>query len=228
MDSKHNQIGDFTMDETAVLEAGRNGVRLLKKTIFTWIEIGRSVQLIRKKADNLGGRSTFERLMEQEGFPLKKGGVGVFQPATITRLLQIMEQENLSRIIDWHDHLPDHLKIAWASPDSVFKHCPVFTEKTAAAKASTPEAATPKPNAQYQIAELTRQLGLKQREIDQLKTKLDAAGSIITLRGPPRQSADEIVAAKGSVYATDLMHEIKAAIDRKAVTPPNAPRRARR
>jgi hypothetical protein len=152
--------------------------------------------------------------MEQEGFPLKKGFGGLFQPATITRLLKIMEPENLSRVIDWHDHLPDHLKIAWSSPDSVFKHCPIFTEKTTAAKIDPPGAA-PKPNAQAQIAELTRQLGLKQNELDQLKTKLEAAGSIVTLRGAARQSADEIVAAKGAVYATDLMHEIKAAIDRK-------------
>src|SRR6516164_2756076 len=74
MDTHHNQIGSFSADEIAVLEAGRASVRTLKKTIEIWFSIGRAVQIIRKQADALGGRNAFERLMEQEGFRLAKNG----------------------------------------------------------------------------------------------------------------------------------------------------------
>jgi hypothetical protein len=166
MDTHHNQIGSFSADEVAVLEAGRAGVRTLKKTIEIWFSIGRAVQVIRKQADVLGGRNAFERLMEQEGFSLAKYGKrGLFQPATITRLLQIMQPDNFTRVVAWHEGLPDHHKIAWASPDSVFKHCPVFGKarpaSTAKPKAKTHEKQAqgaeliPKPDEQIDPASLS-------------------------------------------------------------------------
>jgi hypothetical protein len=164
MDTHHNQIGSFSADEIAVLEAGRASVRTLKKTIEIWFSIGRAVQIIRKQADALGGRNAFERLMEQEGFRLAKNGKqGLFQPATITRLLQIMQPDNFTRVVAWHEGLPDHRKIAWASPDSVFKHCPVFGKARPASTAKPQGKAHEK---QAQGAELTPQPDDYVRELE--------------------------------------------------------------
>jgi hypothetical protein len=91
--------------------------------------------------------------MEENGFPIKRNGRGVFEKVTISRLLQIMEPETLPRVLAWHERLEGHQKLAWASPDSLFKRCPLFAD---GAKDSAPLA--PKPSQQEHITRLENEL----------------------------------------------------------------------
>jgi hypothetical protein len=130
-----------------------------------------------------------------------------------------MEPNNFGRVADWFGKLPDDRKIAWASPDSVHKHCPVF----AAAEAETaelPQTARPNARAQLdqkdqQIHELSKQLGTKDRRIKELEEKLAQAGAVITFKEHPREAADAIVANVPAIWATDLASEIPNALARK-------------
>ena len=59
---------DFTSEESAALECARESLGVLKKTFAHWITIGRAVQICRARAEAIGGKETFHRLLEQSGF----------------------------------------------------------------------------------------------------------------------------------------------------------------
>ena len=42
----------------------------LHKTFDLWVAIGRAIVTLREKADRIGGRQTFKRLMAQNGFKM--------------------------------------------------------------------------------------------------------------------------------------------------------------
>lgn len=115
----HNapESGSLSQDELASVEAGRTAMQSLRKTFDLWVTVGRAIQTLRARADRAGGRKTFQRLLDQQGFhDLDK--------ATVTRLLHIME--NLAAVVSWHETLTDKQKREWASPSAIYKHCPVF------------------------------------------------------------------------------------------------------
>jgi hypothetical protein len=155
MDIKHhNQTASYTPDETATLDNGRQALAQLKRTFLTWVEIGRAVRMLDKKAKSIGGRQIFALLMSENGFPIKRDGRGVFEKATISRLLQIMEPQTLPQVLAWHEQLEDHQKLAWASPESVFKRCPVF----AGGGKDRASAPAPKPTLQEHVVQLENEL----------------------------------------------------------------------
>jgi hypothetical protein len=151
----HNQLTTYTPDETSTLDNGRQALAALKRTFMVWVDIGRAVRMLSLKAEHVAGRQAFPRLMEENGFPIKRNGRGVFEKATISRLLKIMEPETLPRVLAWHEGLEDHEKLAWASPDSVFKRCPLFAAGGKKESASAPPA---KPTSAEHIARLENEL----------------------------------------------------------------------
>ena len=119
----HNQIGGLTQDARIEVDAAATSWVVIRKTFDHWVTIGRGVMRLRERADQLKGRKTFQRLMEQHGLgelcaPKTK--------AITTRLERIMQPENLDRVQAWHNNLDPHHRVAWASPSSVLRHCPVF------------------------------------------------------------------------------------------------------
>jgi hypothetical protein len=56
----------FSQDEKVVLENSRQAWGVIRKTFDSYVTVGRGVMLIRDKADAIGGRKTFARLLEQE------------------------------------------------------------------------------------------------------------------------------------------------------------------
>jgi hypothetical protein len=66
--------------------------------------------------------------MEEQGFRMDgPKPQRQFNKVTITRLLQVMERER--EVIEWHQQeLTPTQQIAWASPDAIIRHCPIFAK----------------------------------------------------------------------------------------------------
>lgn len=121
----HNapEVTDFTSEENAALENARESLGALKKTFAHWITIGRAVQICRARAEAIGGKETFHRLLERSGF----GGLADRKGKNSLSLLeQIMARE--ADVVAWHGTLTGAQQLHWASPQTVIKHCPFFTK----------------------------------------------------------------------------------------------------
>lgn len=129
----HNapEAASLNEGERAELEAARGAWVSIRKTFENWITIGRGLQTLRRKADEIGGRKTFQRLLQQEGL-----GDFVKAKARATRLLRIME--HLSDVYEWHERLASNQRINWASPEAVIRNCPVFKKSASQAKRKAP------------------------------------------------------------------------------------------
>jgi hypothetical protein len=110
----------MSLDDTAVFEAARQAVTLLKKTFETWVVIGKAVVRARDIADRRGGGKTFMRLIEQQGLGR------IVNKTTASNLLRIMER--LPEVVAWHAVLTERQQIDWAAPTTVIKHCPAFAQ----------------------------------------------------------------------------------------------------
>jgi hypothetical protein len=128
------ESSSLTPDERTYIEAGLSALALLRKTFESWVTVGRAIQTLREKADRMGTRKAFARLLEQQGF-------GEFNKdrATCTRLLRVIE--NLGEVSAWHAGLEPKQQKAWAHPSTVFLHCPAF--KKPKAQGTKPRTAKP-------------------------------------------------------------------------------------
>jgi hypothetical protein len=119
-DRKHGpKPSSLPPDEHAYIEAGHAVLALPHKTFEAWEVVGKAIQLLRLKANQVGTRGAFARLLDQHGF-----GEFIQDKATCTRLLRIME--NLGEVAAWHASLEPKHQMAWAHPSTVFLHCPIF------------------------------------------------------------------------------------------------------
>jgi len=202
MDRYHNapESGQLTQDELIEVGAARDAWISIKRTFEMWVTIGRGVQRLRAKADAIGGRRTFQRLMDQNGLgelcsPKLK--------AVTTRLLKIID--NLGPVGAWHASLESHQRVAWASPTSVYRHCPVFAE----AKALKPKDNGKRPvrKMQFEIAFDSIVEALFDKPVAQKRAALDRLAQALELG-----RADEPIKHKAE----------KAKVDAK----PKAPRPA--
>jgi hypothetical protein len=112
----------------------------LAKTFDLWIVIARAVELAKHKANKIGRRNSFQRILEQQGLAAVLGNTESSQMSTATRLLAILT--HVEEVTKWRETLTPHQRISWSAPSTVFKHCPVFrsdaserADKTALAKA---------------------------------------------------------------------------------------------
>jgi hypothetical protein len=111
-------------DELALCEAARQSGLQRKLTFDNWITIGRAIVALRTRAEGLkkgrASRTMFPRLIEQQGLGR------VLDKANTPQLLAIMDR--LAEVQAWHATLTLKEQIAWASPDSIMRKCPVFNQ----------------------------------------------------------------------------------------------------
>ncbi len=83
----HNQpeSGNLSDDERRVVEGGKDALQSLAKTFDLWVAVGRGIKVLRNKAEAMGGRQTFKRLLEQNGY-------GSIDKAVISKLLVIIDR----------------------------------------------------------------------------------------------------------------------------------------
>ncbi len=131
----HNQPESGVLDqaEEAIVEAGRMAMRSLARTFELWLAVGKAVKTLRARADKIGGRKTFQRLLDQNGFQS-------LPAATITRLLRIVDR--LGEVGPWHESLDEKQQREWSSPSAIFKHCPIFKTEKPNQKAATQKPST--------------------------------------------------------------------------------------
>jgi hypothetical protein len=84
--------------------AGRMAMRSLARTFELWLAVGKAVKTLRARADKIGGRKTFQRLLDQNGFQS-------LPAATITRLLRIVDR--LAEVDPWHEGLDEKQQREW-------------------------------------------------------------------------------------------------------------------
>jgi hypothetical protein len=111
-------------DELALCEAARQSALQSKPTFDNWMTIGRAIVALRTRAEGLkkgrASRTMFPRLIEQQGLGR------VLDNANTPQLLAIMDR--LPEVQAWHATLTLKKQIAWASPDSIMRKCPVFNQ----------------------------------------------------------------------------------------------------
>jgi len=102
----------------------------MKRTFEFWMVIARGLQALKDKADRMGGRFTFDRLREREGLGGKRrDGTDILNKTRVSRLLGILDE--LPRVEAWRGskELSDKQRFDWASPEAIYRHCPVFATK---------------------------------------------------------------------------------------------------
>jgi hypothetical protein len=121
-----HELEYLSPDDRAQAELAVQAVVALRRTFEHWMVIARFIGRMRELANKIGGRWTFQRLLNQNGFSERLiaeiGGKTV-----ISRLEDIAAHEIAVR--EWHaNDLDDEQRYKWASPSSIKKHCPVFRE----------------------------------------------------------------------------------------------------
>lgn len=174
----HNQpeTGALSLAEHASVEAGRLAMTSLHKTLDLWMAIARAVKVLSDKADRIGGRQTFKRLMAQNGFRMDGGPhEKVIDKGVVSKLLNILDHE--VEVVTWYASLTPKQKREWAAPTTVYKHCPTF---------ATPKAAGERKPSKLEQTEA--ELGRALQENHQLKQRQD--GDTFNAKDtPPREMA---------------------------------------
>jgi hypothetical protein len=137
---------ETTLDERRVLHAAHVASIALRRTFDRWVTVGRGLQLLRQKADQIGTRNAFNDLRDQHRLGDKH-----FRKEVASRLLKVMD--NLEAVEAWRAILTEKQRLEWASPDTLVRRCPVFNKPraaTAEAKLS-PYAKLQQANAELQI-----------------------------------------------------------------------------
>lgn len=136
-------------------EGARQALLALRKTFQHWVMIGDAIGALRARAEELGGRKTFHRLLEQQGL-----GTLVKAKAITSRLEKIMAR--LPEVEAWHRSLTEKQQIEWSSPGSIINHCPIFAKKESRAQGKT----KPTPST---VTTLTKEVDRLQAAYDEVK-----------------------------------------------------------
>jgi hypothetical protein len=188
----------FTAPELQTFAAARDAVAHMSKTFEQWILIARAVEIARRKADEMGGRSTFERILNQQGLAHALGNNWSSQKNTASKLLKILGQ--LPGVEAWRASLSRSEQFSWAAPTTIYKHCPLFaTDK--------PER-RPAPKADIDaIGEVTADL---RKAADDIVTKTSGSAQPFDLSSPEmiEESAKNFV----GIYREDSSAQFANAI----------------
>jgi hypothetical protein len=134
---------EITPDERRVLQAAHVALIALRRTFDHWVTVGRGLQLLRQKADQIGTRNAFNDLRDQHRL-----GDNHFRKEVVSRVLKVMD--NLDAVQEWRAGLTERQRLEWASPDTIVRRCPIFNKPQAEAKPS-PYAKLAQANAELQI-----------------------------------------------------------------------------
>ena len=133
---------ELTQDEQVVVTASYETWSFTRKTLDNWITIGKGIAVMRAKADRIGGRNAFTEVMEANGFGELTTGKMKWLPSLLLKI--VTDPENLSRVQAWHNGLPLHQQLAWASPRSIIRQAKnpdgtlIFPKKSGAAPKPKP------------------------------------------------------------------------------------------
>lgn len=165
-------------EEHTYVDAAREALATMKRTFEFWILVARGLQALKDKADRIGGRFTFDRLREREGLGGKRrDGTDILNKTRVSRLLTILDR--VSEVEAWRKNLTDKERFEWASPEAVWRHCPVFANPK-----PDDEDKPLSPMAQLKQANIALQEEnhrLKQREDGDRWRPNDTAGDIATV-----------------------------------------------
>src|SRR5215471_5338897 len=151
-------------DELALCEAARQSALQSKLTFDNWMTIGRAVAALRTHADGLiekgrASRTTFPRLIKQQGLGQ------LLDKANTSQLLAIMDR--LPEVQAWHATLTPKKQIAWASPDSIMRKCPVFNQPA--------EPKPPQPTIRHELGHERLEVSELQARVSELEEELAGA-----------------------------------------------------
>ena len=107
-----------TPDERRILHAAHVASIALRRTFDHWVTVGRGLQLLRQRADQIGTRNAFNDLRDQHRLGDKH-----FRKEVVSRLLKVMD--NLEAVETWRTTLTEKQRVEWASPDTIVRRCPV-------------------------------------------------------------------------------------------------------
>ena len=110
---------ETTPDERRVLNAAHLASIALRRTFEHWVKVGRGLQLLRQKADQIGTRNSFNDLRDQHRLGDKH-----FRKEVVSRLLKVMD--NLEAVEAWRATLTEKQRLEWASPDTIVRRCPNY------------------------------------------------------------------------------------------------------
>jgi hypothetical protein len=144
--SEKGQPDAHTPEERRVLQAAHVALTALRRTFDHWVTVGRGLQLLRQKADQIGTRDAFNELRDRHRL-----GDRHFRKEVVSRLLKVMD--NLEAVEAWRATLTEKQRVEWASPDTIVRRCPIFNRpKTATAEAKpSPYAKLVQANTELQI-----------------------------------------------------------------------------
>ena len=137
---------ETTPDEHRVLQDAHVALISLRRNFDNWVTVGRGLQLLRQKADQIGTRNAFNDLRDQHRLGDKH-----LRKEAVSRLLKVMD--NLQAVLAWRATLTEKQRVDWASPDTIVRRCPIFNKpKTATAEARpSPYAKLAQANTELQI-----------------------------------------------------------------------------
>jgi hypothetical protein len=121
----HNTPGlpALTKAESGAVELALKAVAVFRKNFEFWTAIGKGLKALHNKAEEIGGKATYDRLREREGL-----GKEVISKSRSSRLIAIID--NLPAVEAWReDDLDDKQRFNWASPEAVHSHCPLFAKE---------------------------------------------------------------------------------------------------
>src|SRR5262249_37311974 len=121
-----SDLPPLTAEEEVSVRAARDTYSTVKKPFESWMVIARGLQTLKDKAVQIGGKATFDRLREREGLGGKVDGHDILNKTRVSRLLSILD--NLPAVETWRAERTPKQRYSWASPEAVFKHCPVFAK----------------------------------------------------------------------------------------------------
>jgi hypothetical protein len=119
----HNtpDLPSLTTEEQTYVEAALEAMQSFKKTFEFWMTIAQALRALRDKANQIGGRFTFDRLREREGL-----GSELINKTRVSRLLAILERRD--EVEAWRATLASNKRFDWQSPESIWNKCPIFHE----------------------------------------------------------------------------------------------------
>jgi hypothetical protein len=159
---KTNDSLGLTPEEHALVLTGIQAMdEMGKRTFEHWIDgIGPALKMLKTKpgADN---HMRWKTIREEAGF-------GKIDGAVVSRLLTIMQDENIGPVRKWYASLPTNKQFAYCSPASIMRKCPHFNK-------SSKESTSPK-ETKYKKLESEHSAALE--ELHQLKKKLSEMDSV--------------------------------------------------
>jgi hypothetical protein len=207
----HNEPRDLpslSHEGITYVEAAREALVTIKRSFEFWIVIARGLRALKDKAERIGGRFTFDRLREREGLGGRdKQGKEILNKTRVSRLLAILD--NIAAVEGWRATLTEKQRFDWASPEAVFRHCPVF-----AAPLDEEGKRKPSPYAQMKQANI-----VLQEENAQLKQRGDG-DTFNPKTSSPREIALALVGqlAPYRGKAEKVWHELGALVKPKKAT----------